>query len=557
VAGETATSLAVDAQSLGALERALGAQAQLVGALRSGASGDVEAMSEHWGGPRAIDVLSAAHAYVDALAPASGALDAAAGTVRAWSAAALEVSGSMAIQERSLASANARLISDLATPAEHADAVEDASRASAQIEAIRSAWQTTCGSYAASLYDAITQLLTASTTVIATDDNTVLYDDSYVARIAALIVTAGLPMDLVDPTNELEAAIAARAALLGGEDGKLLFLIIETANQGELGEADGNFSMDDIIAACDPATVEALLRQAADENGHEWGEAELDFLVNEIVGTAWMMRASEDEVWEDIDDDVEWYERGVVNWARENLLAPVASITVGALCYGAAVGGSTVTGGASLAGAAYCGGLAAATYNATNTWTHGGDGGEVFDAFTDPQAWMIGATEGLVFQGATNFLLRTPAVSTGAGVRVAQTVDDIPTTPATPSGNQYSVGYEMQLDPTDFAQSRRVHANRANASLDAALSADEQWAAHMDDLIEGVHGSVSSVGGRQTPTGCTWHHVPSSTADGRLGVMHLVPTEQHAAGSIFQGALHPDGLGGYSEWAIPAGAPPN
>ena len=219
------------------------------------------------------------------------------------------------------------------------------------------------------------------------------------------------------------------------------------------------------------------MRQAAEEGGHEWDDAEFDFLVSEIVGTAWMMRASEDEVWEDIDDDIEWYESGVVNWAKENLLAPVASITVGALCYSAAVGGSTVTGGASLAGAAYCGGLAAATYNATNTWAHGGSAGDVVDSFTDLETWAYGATEGLVFQGATNYLLRNPAVRGTAGGaassadEVAQAIDDLPT-PATPSGNQYSVAWETQLDPADWGRRRLVHENRANASLDAALSAD-------------------------------------------------------------------------------------
>ena len=79
----------------------------------------------------------------------------------------------------------------------------------------------------------------------------------------------------------------------------------------------------------------------------------------------------------------------------------------------------------------------------------------------------------------------------------------------------------------------------------------------MDDLIQGVHDSVSSVGGRHRPADWTWHHVPSSAADSRMGVMQLVPREQHAPGSIFQGRLHPNGQGGYSEWAIPAGAPPN
>ena len=189
-----------------------------------------------------------------------------------------------------------------------------------------------------------------------------------------------------------------------------------------------------------------------------------------------------------------------------------------------------MTGGASLAGAAYCGGLAAATYNATNTWAHGGSAGDVVNSFTDLETWAYGATEGLVFQGATNYLLRNPAVRGTAGGaassadEVARAVDDLPTSPATPSGNQYSVAHEMQLDPADWGRRRTVHENRANASLDTALSADESYAAAIDDLIPGVHESVSSVGGRTNPSGWTWHHVPSSAADGRLGVMQLVPT---------------------------------
>jgi hypothetical protein len=39
--------------------------------------------------------------------------------------------------------------------------------------------------------------------------------------------------------------------------------------------------------------------------------------------------------------------------------------------------------------------------------------------------------------------------------------------------------------------------------------------------------------------------------------MQLVPTWQHAPGSIWQRLLHPGGVGGYSEWAIPRGAPRN
>ena len=559
MAGETSASLAADSEALTSLQEALTARAELIDGLQQGAADDIAAISDNWGGPRAIDVLGAADAYVQAVSPAAGALESAAGTVGTWAADALAASEEMATQERALSSANYVVAWGMATPTEHQDAVDDAAAAASRIETIRATWQTTCSTHATTLSESIGALFTASTTVIAADDQTALYDNSYYAKIAELTVLAGLSPDVVDPTGQLEDAILNRSALLGSEDGALLFLIIDVANQEDLGKADGNFSMDDIIAACDPATVEALLRQAAEEGGHDWDDAELDFLVSEIVGTAWMMRASEDEVWEDIDDDIEWYERGVVNWAKENLLAPVASITVGALCYSAAVGGSTVTGGASLAGAAYCGGLAAATYNATNTWAHGGSAGDVVDAFTDLETWGYGAVEGLVFQGATNYLLRNPAVgSTVAGTTddVVRAIDDVPTPPG-PSGNQYSVAHEMQLDPGDLGRSRRVHFNRANASLDAALSADDSFAAAMDNLIPGVQDTVSSVGGRATPSGWTWHHVPSSAADGRMGVMQLVPTSQHAPGSIFQGALHPNGAGGYSEWAIPAGAPPN
>ncbi|GLR12989.1 hypothetical protein GCM10007907_17790 [Chitinimonas prasina] len=123
----------------------------------------------------------------------------------------------------------------------------------------------------------------------------------------------------------------------------------------------------------------------------------------------------------------------------------------------------------------------------------------------------------------------------------------------------YSVVYEMKLDPADFGKSRSVHFNRANAALDTALKNDAQFAFMMEGLIPGVQSSVSSIGGRATPINWTWEHASSSTANGQIGVMRLVPTEQHTPGSAFWRILHPNAgaAGGYSEWAIPAGAPKN
>ena len=123
----------------------------------------------------------------------------------------------------------------------------------------------------------------------------------------------------------------------------------------------------------------------------------------------------------------------------------------------------------------------------------------------------------------------------------------------------YSTAFEMKLQPADLGRSRSVQFNRANAALDESLGADADFATSMDSLIPGVKNSVSSVGGRATPSGWTWEHASTSTASGEKGVMRLVPEGQHTPGSPWWRVLHPDAgaAGGYSEWAIPNGAPKN
>jgi filamentous hemagglutinin len=127
------------------------------------------------------------------------------------------------------------------------------------------------------------------------------------------------------------------------------------------------------------------------------------------------------------------------------------------------------------------------------------------------------------------------------------------------SPSAYSTAFEMRLDASVLGKSRAVDFNRANAALDRALLADPQFASIMEELIPGVRQSVSSVGGRQTPVGWTWEHVPSNVADAEIGVMRLVPTYQHTPGSAWWRVIHPNpgAAGGYREWAIPVGAPRN
>ena len=145
----------------------------------------------------------------------------------------------------------------------------------------------------------------------------------------------------------------------------------------------------------------------------------------------------------------------------------------------------------------------------------------------------------------------------GADGAQVKTLDAAASTPTNPSA--YSSAYEMKLQPSDFGRSRSVHFNRANASLDETIKADSEFAELMEGLMPGVQNSVSSVGGRATPAGWVWEHASTTTAAGEKGVMRLVPIEQHTPGSPWWRVLHPDhgAAGGYSEWAIPAGAPKN
>ncbi|SET47974.1 filamentous hemagglutinin [Pseudomonas sp. NFR09] len=143
--------------------------------------------------------------------------------------------------------------------------------------------------------------------------------------------------------------------------------------------------------------------------------------------------------------------------------------------------------------------------------------------------------------------------------KLAQQLHDLESVlpPEKPTG--YSVAFETALNPADFGRSRDVHFNRSNAALDNALSMDSAFAQMMETLIPNIKSSVSKVGGRQTPSGWTWEHASSSTAFNQEGIMRLVPTAQHTPGSPWWRVLHPDAgaAGGYSEWAIPRGAPKN
>lgn len=183
---------------------------------------------------------------------------------------------------------------------------------------------------------------------------------------------------------------------------------------------------------------------------------------------------------------------------------------------------------------------------------------EVFDnggySLSDAgRAGLMGGATGGVLGGAGGVFGKLRG--SGGGGPIPPGTTPIGAVPENPSA--YSVAYQMRLDPTDLGRSRRVHFNRANATLDDALRSDPELARMMDELSPGVTERVASAGGRENPLDHTWHHATNGQGGGQDGVMQLVPKAQHNPGSPWQHVIHPDGGGGYAEWAIPRGAPPN
>ena len=412
----TAASLTQAATDLSTLATALATQAGLLRDMVSTAGTKLDDTYDHWGGPSADAVIEGGETYIAAIDPAAGALESAQGTVSRWATSAAEHAADLLRSEQWLASIDYAMTYAVDNEA----LTDDRSSARGQIADTSAAWTTACTGFAGELDEAITTLMACDAAFAEIVDPAAASDDIYTAAIAQLAVLSGVDTSVIDPSGLLDQAIEEQAAFLGSEDGAWMFAIIETAHEGDLDEADGNFSEDDILAACDPETVRDLLLQS----DIEFDPAELDALVSQVVGTAWMMRSSEEEVWEDIDDDIEWYEKGVFKFVREEVFAPVAAFAVAAGCYSAAAAGAPATGGVSLGAAGYCGGLAAATYSAANTWAHGGDGMDVLDSFTDPKTWLIGAGTGVAMQGFSNFLLRRPLPSPAGGGTAASTVDD-------------------------------------------------------------------------------------------------------------------------------------
>lgn len=123
----------------------------------------------------------------------------------------------------------------------------------------------------------------------------------------------------------------------------------------------------------------------------------------------------------------------------------------------------------------------------------------------------------------------------------------------------YTSVYRMKLDKADFGKSRPTHFRRANAALLKDIQSDPELRDTLSRVVAPDLEKQLTDYPARAPRGWVWNHALSAQADGESGVMELVPLSEHTPGSPWWRVLHPgpNGAGGYSEWAIPAGAPRN
>lgn len=106
----------------------------------------------------------------------------------------------------------------------------------------------------------------------------------------------------------------------------------------------------------------------------------------------------------------------------------------------------------------------------------------------------------------------------------------------------YSVAFEYVVPERYRLAGRGTHKRQAIKAFHRTLREDPRLLAEaqrlMPDLVPGV---------ARTPAGWTWEHVVSRNAQGRVGVMHLMPVVQNRDPRL-QYTLMPSGYGGYAEW---------
>jgi hypothetical protein len=428
----SATFLASVASELRTLSGSLlGVEEQVGGTLTTAAT-NLEVADEHWAGPRSDAVLGAAGDYVSSLGTGSlGGVVAMIGGIRGvvdrWATSADEHASQLYGPE-------ATLRTSALTPEDQ----EAHGRAQDAIADVESSWISASTSFAGEIDTYRSPLGTASTRSAFSPEFPYppLEGTDYVTAVSTFAITSMVPIEIIDPSGQTERAAAARLDwLLNTETGRLIFTIIETAHERDIGESDEHWSEDDLLAACDPELVEAHIRSIYEEAGESLDDATLDLLVDETLAAAWSIRASRNDDWKERDEDLGFFEQGFGEWLREDFAGPAAAFVATAGCAGAV---TVATGGVGAAAAGGCAVFGGAVGDSVSTWANGGDLGDIASAATNPQRRLLDFGTGFVTQGVLNRVLpASPTAPIAAAERggvgpvlqgqagVARTADDL------------------------------------------------------------------------------------------------------------------------------------
>lgn len=405
VTSASLTQLAADLRGLAGVLADVQSQG---GAVTDALAANVEAMPPLWHGPRADAVLGAGedyHATVVGHGPVVGwplQVSSVREIIGQWATSADDFADYLRGPERTMAT-------DQLTPED----AEDHDRASTRITELQAGWQRTCVTYAAEIDTYRAPLTTAIDSMMFPGDFPYppLEGSQYSGLVYDFALMASMPISMVDPSGQLDEERQARLdGLFNSEMGNLVFTIIETSNEEDLGERDEHWTDDDLLAASDPDRVRAYISQIYVDSGEPLDEESLDLLVDETVATALAIRAGRSDDWKDRDEDLGYFEHGFGEWLREDFAGPATAFvtTVGCMAIVTTASGGTLSAPA----AGGCAAAGSAAGDAVGAWANGAGFVDGLQSI-DPTRAAVSFVTAWGTQGLINRFLPSSATPTG------------------------------------------------------------------------------------------------------------------------------------------------
>ena len=493
----TAASLAQLAVAMRGLATTLAGFQSQGAAASTALSANVDALPDLWTGPRADATIGAGRNYASTVFGSGtggwvGTVDAVNAIIARWATAADEHAADLVAPEATLATDAL----DPEDPTAHIRAVN-------RVDEVRVSWRRACTGFAVEIDTYRAPLTAAIDTLMFRGDFPYppLSGSQYDAVAYQFALLAGMPLSILDPSGDLERGRQGRLdGLFSTDTGNLVFTIIETAHEEDLGERDEHWSMDDLLAASDPDRVRAYIQSMYEDAGEPLNEEVLDMLVDDTVATALAIRSGRSDDWEDYDEDLGFFEHGFGEWLREDFAGPAAAFVTTAGCMAIVTAGSGGTLSAPAAGG--CAAAGGAVGDAVNAWANGGGFVDGLQAAANPVNRAVNFGTGFAIQGLANRFLpaapasgiaasrqtgvvgeqlaginpalkvRIPSITSTANYRIP---DAMTATTLTEVKNVATLSFTNQLDDfMQYAQSQGMTFNlvvRSNTTLSGPLQA--------------------------------------------------------------------------------------